>query len=150
MIDRDVFNERRDTFCRQCEWWQGVCLKGHALGSSDGCPLHKFPPVEGAGYAPDKQAEQDSPKLIKGCCGGSDDMPPLTWAQVLIQFTKSIATWIAEGLPLVSSEQHGARYEQCKPCPQFKRFYCKHCKCIAYLKTKLGTEVCPLDPPRWT
>ncbi len=123
MIDPDVFNDRRDRFCKPCEWWKGVCLKGHSLGSPEGCPIRKFPPVEGAGYAPDKQSDQNAPQLVKGCCGHSEEMPPLTWSQVLIQFTKSLVTWIAQGLPLVDSEKHGARYEQCKPCPKFHRFY---------------------------
>ena len=149
MIDRDVFYTRRDTFCQPCEWWKGVCLKGHSLASPQGCPIQKFPPVDGAAFAPDKAVSPEAPQLVAGCCGG-DDMPPLSWAQVLVNLAKSMATWIAQGLPLVDAEKHGERYDQCKPCGQFKGFYCKHCKCVAYVKTKLGTEVCPLDPPRWT
>lgn len=149
MIDHDVFYERRDKFCAVCEWWKGACLKGHSLASPQGCPIQKFPPVEGASYAPDKEVAQTAPQLVQGCCGSPDDLPPLTWTQVLTSFARSMAAWVSQGLPLVDSKDHGARYDHCKTCPQFSGFYCKHCRCIAYLKTKLATEQCPLDPPKW-
>lgn len=76
-------------------------------------------------------------------------MPPLTWPQVLARFAKSVVGWIKSGAPLVDSELHGQRYARCKTCPQFRGFYCGHCKCVAYLKTKLATESCPLPEPRW-
>jgi hypothetical protein len=75
-------------------------------------------------------------------------MPPLSWAQVIAAFGKSMVKWVAEGLPLADSALHGVRCDHCKVCPKFNRFYCTHCKCIAYLKTKLATEACPLDPPK--
>ena len=76
-------------------------------------------------------------------------MPPLTWGQVLVSFTKSMAEWIKAGAPLVDSQQHGLRFEQCKNCDRYHGFYCNQCKCVAYLKTKLATESCPLPAPRW-
>jgi hypothetical protein len=76
-------------------------------------------------------------------------MPPLTWARVLVSFTKSMVKWIAAGVPLVGADVHGQRYGKCKSCTKFNRFYCEHCKCVAYLKTKLATEQCPLPEPRW-
>ena len=150
VIDSITFYERRDRFCQTCQWWRGVCLKGHALGSPEGCPIQRFPPVEGAAYALNQQAQDQTPHIVKGCCGQSDDMPPLTWAQVLALFAKSMALWITEGLPLANSALHGARYDVCKRCKKFNRFYCKHCKCVAMLKTKLLTSRCPLEPPEWT
>lgn len=149
MIDSEVFYARLNNHCKACPSWKNVCLKGHALSAPEGCPLRKFPPVEGAAYAEDKQAAEESPQPVKGCCGEGAEMPPLTWGQVLLHFTKSVAVWIAQGLPLVDSETHGQRYGKCKTCDKFNKFYCKQCKCVAYLKTKLATEVCPLDPPRW-
>ena len=125
-------------------------MKGHALSGPEGCPEHKFPPVDGAGYAQERTVGSPAPRLLTNCCGGDGAMPPLTWAQVLARFIKSMAEWLAAGAPLVSSEVHGARYDQCKNCTKFRSFYCTHCKCIAYLKTKLATEQCPLPEPRWT
>lgn len=149
MIDHDVFYDRLNNHCKLCEWWKNVCLKGHALSSPQGCPVQKFPPVEGAGYAPDKPP--DSPvQIVSGCCPDAPEMPPVTWGQVLLQFTASVAAWIKAGMPLATVEEHGQRYGQCRVCPHFNRFYCKKCKCIAYLKTKLATESCPDQPPRWS
>lgn len=151
MIDHDVFYARLNGHCKTCEWWKNVCLKGHQLASPQGCPIHKFEPVEGAGYAPDKPPNTPTEMTVMtGCCGDTPDMPPLTWGQVLLKFVVSMATWIKAGLPMVSIAEHGERYDQCKTCDEFNRFYCKKCRCIAYLKTKLATETCPKDPPRWT
>lgn len=148
MIEHGIFYQRLPV-CQACSWWRGACTKGHALASPQGCPIQKFPPVEGAGYAADMEVSTEPQALTKGCCGADAEMPPLSWAQVLVHFAKSMATWIGQGLPLVDSATHAARYDQCKPCPHFSGFYCKRCKCVAYLKTKLATELCPDDPPRW-
>lgn len=150
MIDHATFYERRDKFCQVCDWWKGACLKGHSLASPQGCPIQKFPPVEGADYAPDKPTTNDAPQVVQDCCGpGNADLPPMTWPSVLVSFAQSMVKWVAEGLPLADAEKHGARYDQCKLCPQFHRFYCKHCRCVSYLKTKLLSERCPLEPPKW-
>jgi len=148
MIEQRVFYDRLENHCKLCPHWKGVCLKGHALASDEGCPLQKFPPVNGADYAPERTTAAPAPKIVD-CCGADSRMPPLNWGQVLASFAKSMAEWIKAGLPLVSHKTHGMRYGSCKTCLQFHRFYCKHCKCVAYLKTKLATEQCPLDPPRW-
>ena len=44
------------------------------------------------------------------------------------------------------------RYEICKKCPQFNKFWktCKLCGCFMPLKTKLRWVECPQEPPRWT
>ena len=44
------------------------------------------------------------------------------------------------------------RYEICKKCPQFNKFWktCKLCGCFMPLKTKLRWVECPDEPPRWT
>jgi len=125
-------------------------MKGHGLASPEGCPIKRFPPVDGAGYALDRQAEPGAPATVRGCenCG-SQGMPPLNWGQVLASFTKSMVGWIKAGAPLVGGRVHGLRYDQCNTCTEFRSFYCHHCKCLAYLKTKLATEQCPLPEPRW-
>lgn len=148
MIPSENFYERRDRYCKPCEHWRGVCLRGHNLASPAGCPLKKFPPIQGADYA--KDHEPAPVQIEQGCCGQNDGMPPLTWTDVVRAFAESVVNWIKAGLPLVGSEQHGLRYGECKKCPHFQGFYCKKCRCIGYLKTKIGSEKCPDQPPRWT
>ena len=151
MIEHAVFYDRLENFCKLCPHWTGVCLKGHGLSTPQGCPIKLFPPVAGADYALDRPTGALAPDLVKNCSGcGAGAPTPLNWAQVLAHFTASMAAWIKAGAPLVSGEVHGLRYAQCKACPQFRSFYCGHCKCLAYLKTRLATESCPLLPPRWT
>jgi hypothetical protein len=150
MIEHTVFYGRLENFCKRCPHWKNVCLKGHGLSSEEGCPVKKFLPVAGAGYAVDRQAEASAPATVRGCEGcGNQGMPPMTWGQVLASFTKSMAEWIRVGVPLVSSRIHGLRYDQCKNCTEFHRFYCNRCKCVCFLKSKLATEQCPLPEPRW-
>jgi hypothetical protein len=146
MIPRTEFYAHQ-AICKSCEFWSGVCLKGHALQSAQGCPLHKFEPIAGAGYAPDRPV-QPAPEY-PGCCGQKPDMPPLTWPQVLQEFTLTMAQWAVAGFPLADGAQHQARYGQCKLCPDFVNFYCGRCRCVAYVKTKLKTAACPAPSPRW-
>ena len=77
-------------------------------------------------------------------------MPPITWVEVARQFASSAIRWTAEGFPVVSTQEHGERYGKCKSCTRFVGFYCSLCRCVAYLKTKLATESCPDQPPKWT
>ena len=44
------------------------------------------------------------------------------------------------------------RYDICKKCPKFNKFWktCKLCGCFMPLKTKLRWVECPDEPPRWT
>lgn len=73
----------------------------------------------------------------------------MTWPQVVVHFTTSMAAWAKSGFRVVSRAEHGARYAKCKICPKFLNFYCTICKCPAYTKSKLATEECPLPEPRW-
>lgn len=148
MIEQSVFYDRLHNHCRLCEHWKGVCLKGHALASDKGCPVFKFEPVNGADYAREPVLDAVVPTL-RDCCGMNPAMPPLTWPQVMASFASSMVKWIRSGAVLVDGEQHGLRYDQCKTCTRFRAFYCEHCKCVAYLKTKLASEQCPLPEPRW-
>jgi hypothetical protein len=149
-VPPELFVERRDKFCLPCPWWRGACLKGHVLGSAEGCPIHRFAPWNGAAYAPDPPVKTNPAELVPGCCQPEAEPPELSWSRVLAQFAVSLAAWIKEGMPVVDAREHGARHDQCKACPHFKNFYCRKCRCVAYLKTKLATECCPDDPPRWT
>lgn len=146
MIPREQFYAHR-VICQACDFWKGVCLKGHALQSAQGCPIRKFEPLFGAGYAPDKPVAEEV--RVKDCCG-TIAAPPLTWSKVLQQFAAAMLRWISEGCPVVDAQRHAERYGRCKACPKFVGFYCQVCRCVAYLKTKVATEVCPLDPPKWT
>lgn len=145
MIARDVFYDRRDSHCRKCEFWKGVCLKGHALSSPQGCPVKKFPPIQNADYAPDREVPKPGEGGGAGCCGQAADMPPVSWGQVVGQFKSAMVDWTKAGLPVVSQEEHSQRVGTCRSneCGQYWLFYCKQCKCVAFLKAKLATEDCP-------
>lgn len=76
-------------------------------------------------------------------------MPDLTWDQVLAHFAMAQVRWAMNGFPVVPPNTHANRHEKCKVCPHRKGVWCKKCKCVCYLKTKLATEKCPDNPPRW-
>ena len=151
MLPNNVYKDRNE-ICQQCEWWwNGRCRKGHALSSSTGCPVRKFPPIHGAGYDPDREPFSVEEK-VSNCvnCGGySDALKDITWAQVLKKFAIAMQTWIKRGLPLAPAPTHAKRQSQCQGCPHRVGYWCSKCKCLIYLKTKLATEHCPDDPPRW-
>lgn len=149
MLPKNVYNDRLKNYCESCEWWtRGRCRKGHVLTSATGCPARKFPPIQGAGYDPNREPDPLE-ETMGACCGYSDAMKDITWPQVLAQFAKAMVKWTRAGLPLVSPAIHGGRQTHCQPCPHRKGYWCSKCKCLIYLKTKLATEQCPDDPPRW-
>lgn len=152
MLDPAVYTWRLQSFCHGCEWWAGKCRKGHLLTSPEGCPVYKFPPVEAAGYAPDLPPVEVAPTVVGcGTCGSpaEGELSDLSWHQVLSHFGVSMVKWVTSGAPLVDESQHGERFSQCKACPHYTGFWCRKCRCIAYVKTKLATEECPDNPPRW-
>lgn len=147
MIDRTVFYARL-AVCKQCKFWNGVCLKGHVLQGSLGCPVQKFEGVEGAGYLIDVPVPNAELPAISGtgCCGKTDgELKPLTWGEVWRHLMASVEIWRKEGFPVVSAEVYVNRIRICKECPkgQYQWFQCKHCQCIVYSKAKLATEDCP-------
>lgn len=148
MIDHRTFYERIEQFCKTCEFWTGkVCRKGHTLSSSTGCPIKKFPPINAAGYDEDREPEPLS--TMNGCCGQSDEMPDISQLQVVANFAQAMVRWTRAGLPLVSQNVHNQRHGQCQVCPYRQGSWCQKCKCLTYLKTKIATEGCPDNPPRW-
>lgn len=67
MIPRNIFYERLEKHCQGCPDWADMCLRGHSPQSPTGCPLKKFPPVQGAQYDEDRGIVVA--KLTTGCCG---------------------------------------------------------------------------------
>lgn len=65
MIPSSTFEERM-RICVACPFWAGACVKGHAPSSPMGCPIHKFPPIQAAGYAPDRGGLK--PVTGSSCC----------------------------------------------------------------------------------
>lgn len=148
MLPHNVYNQRLQDFCYKCEWWDRLrCRKGHLPTSSTGCPVGKFEPVNGAGYDEDRPADPVATEM--SCCGHDQNMPDLSWPQVLALFAQSMVRWVKGGMALVADRQHGDRLRKCDACPWRKGFWCTKCRCVCYLKAKLATEKCPDSPPRW-
>lgn len=101
----------------------------------------KFEPILGAGYDDDREPDPES--VTMSCCGNRDDMPDLSWAQVLALFSQSMVRWIRSGLAIAPDRVHADRLRKCEKCPLRQNFWCKKCKCVCYLKAKLASESCP-------
>lgn len=150
MLSRKEFYTRLESHCKPCSEWDGACLRGHAIHSPTGCPLKKFPPVDGHSYdAEDVRVVVPAGGQRGGCrgCGAKvepDWVTPMTWQQVLGKFSESMQVWVKEGMPLVSSVEHERRRSICESCPHYRHFHCKLCKCLVYTKTALKTEYCPV------
>lgn len=150
MLPRDVFYKRRDEHCAKCEFWSGVCLKGHALSSPQGCPLKKFEPVSGASYAVDVQVDPHVPAVqAVDCCGKDKELTPMSWSEAADHLRKSLGTWVADGCPIVTDTVYTERVSKCQDgCPHYKWFQCRQCKCVVLSKAKLPHETCPAG--RWS
>ena len=143
MIDRGKFYERLEV-CRLCEFWRGVCLKGHALQSPAGCPLKKFEPIGGASYHPDVPFTVSKVEATARCCtADAADLVPLTWAQATAAFTLSMATAVKNGFVFVEDADYQARMTTCRACEEYRHFQCRLCKCVCLFKAKLAHETCP-------
>jgi len=150
MIASHVFRERFDVHCKNCEFWKGACLKGHALQSPAGCPLQKFPPVEGGDYLPDLPVPAaESGTAARPCCQGTSDapIPEMQWSEVFTHFKSAMQVWTDAGMPLTPDDAYAERVDTCKECPRYHWFHCRICKCLVYTKAKLQTETCP--EKRW-
>jgi hypothetical protein len=74
-------------------------------------------------------------------------LPPgkkLTLREVGQKFAASMLYWSRMGFPTVDNDRHEKRYAVCQSCPQFNNFICGECGCVAFAKSKLETESCPL------
>jgi hypothetical protein len=144
MIDYLVFYDRFNTHCKPCPHFQGSkCRKGHSLASPNGCPIQKFPPLDGASYDMDQEPDPMLEPTCAGCTAVNHNMPDMTWPQVIQHFTSSMIRWAAAGMPLVSDTEHAQRQQTCQACPRRKNHWCSICHCLIYLKSKVRTESCP-------
>lgn len=142
MLPQNVYNERMQSHCLKCEWWNKMrCRKGHLPTSPTGCPIRRFDPINGAGY--DEDREPDPVVQDVNCCNHSTEMPDLSWAQVLALFAQAMVRWVRAGMPLTNDRTHADRLRKCEVCPHRKNFWCQKCKCVCYLKCKVATEECP-------
>lgn len=145
MIDGETFKKRRD-ICKQCSWWNGVCLKGHALQGAAGCPVQKFPPINAADYAPDRYVELPKPAVARPCCGQPPAvLKPMTFVEAMAHLKESMQKWSAAGFPRCAADEYARRTNVCKNCPSgfYAWFQCSQCKCVIYTKAALATEKCP-------
>jgi len=143
----NVYNQRLTEHCSKCDWWNNLrCRKGHLPTSPNGCPIRKFEPIGGAGYDDDRLPELPANDMPHCFCH-ANEMPDLSWGQVLAMFAQSMVRWVSSGMPLASDVSHANRLRTCDACPHRKNFWCQKCKCVCYLKTKVATEFCPDN--RW-
>ena len=57
---------------------------------------------------------------------------------------KSIKEWAKAGFPLAHKTEHAKRFATCCACSMLVGHMCTKCGCVAYAKTKLKTEKCPI------
>lgn len=149
MMNDGVFQQRLLT-CRGCEFWKGVCLKGHNLKSPLGCPVQKFEPVDGAGYLPDRVVVEPLPPVRTGCgtCGKPVDasVPAMTQLEALDHLKTAMVDWAKSGFEVAPNDVFAERTRICRACPsgRYQWWQCRQCKCVVYVKARLATESCPL------
>lgn len=64
-------------------------------------------------------------------------------------FLKSIYNWCKSGFKIISKKEQKRRLAICYSCEHFSGIQCKLCGCISGWKTKLASEHCPDEPPKW-
>jgi hypothetical protein len=143
MIDSKIFYARK-AICTNCANWKGVCMLGHSLQNTLGCPLKKFPGIQAVGYMPIAANKTENTK-IKRCCGAknSKEIEPLAWSDVFKHLFEAVKLWKEAGYPLVSDTEYTDRITACKACKNYRWFQCQICRCIVFSKAKLKTEACP-------
>lgn len=144
-MTRETFYQRLEV-CKPCPFWRNVCLKGHSLRGAAGCPIRKFPPINAADYARDKEVDLSSPQgNCKSCGKTPPEIAPMTWPEALAHLAASMKEWRSKGFPLCEGQAYASRTETCKKCPghHYAWFQCRLCKCLVYTKAKLATETCP-------
>lgn len=143
-MDHAIFVERTN-HCRPCEFWRGACTRGHALTGDAGCPLQKFPGINGAGHQPDVSPAPTLPSTSAGsCCGGRPaELRPVTWSQVWQQLVAAEKRWRDAGHPLAGPAEYARRTGLCKGCEHYQWFQCRQCMCVVPVKAKVQTETCP-------
>ena len=82
-----------------------------------------------------------------GCCNNADK--DLSLKSVMSSYLKSMARWAEQGFPVVDNVTHQNRIAICNECIYKRKFRCSQCNCLIYVKTKLASEACPLETPKW-
>jgi hypothetical protein len=144
MVNSEVFKSRL-SICKKCQYWSGVCLKGHNLSSPVGCPEKRFAPTEGAAYMENKPAAEPIKVEASSCCGNKSEVKELSYVQAMAALAHDLKLWQGAGYALVSDADYEARIFICKACPgnYYRWFQCRACKCIIYAKAKLPVTTCP-------
>ncbi len=75
---------------------------------------------------------------------GAAKKKTISAVKVAASFTKSMAVWAASGMKVMSKAEHAKRYATCCTCEHMVGHMCTRCTCLAYAKTKLATEKCPV------
>ena len=79
--------------------------------------------------------------LLKGRSAANTKKKPVNVAKT---FAKSMKAWAKSGFALASRSDHAKRFAVCCACPELVGHICKKCTCLAFAKTKLGSEKCPI------
>tara|TARA_R100001594_G_scaffold148003_1_gene202167 strand:- start:2543 stop:2806 length:264 start_codon:yes stop_codon:yes gene_type:complete len=67
--------------------------------------------------------------------------------EMIKNFSRDLAVYIANGSPNVTEEDYKERLETCQSCPSLKEsvMRCMTCGCLVEHKAKWKTTVCPED-----
>lgn len=89
--------------------------------------------------------------LVRLLAGDVASFPPLTEqianaARAAARVAKAI---VKRETVIVSQEEQERRLAICETCDHFSESRCTLCGCCANLKTRIATEHCPDNPPRW-
>jgi|TARA_R110000787_G_scaffold71150_1_gene158374 hypothetical protein len=77
----------------------------------------------------------------------SEDQKMPSILEMVKNFSRDLATYIAKGSPNVTEEDYKERVETCEVCPSFKKSAsrCTTCGCLVEHKAKWKTTNCPED-----
>lgn len=78
-----------------------------------------------------------------------DKAKPPSLFRAALGFTQAAAAHAANGMALVTPEEHARRVELCIVCPHRVFDKCGLCRCRVDLKASWASESCPDNPPRW-
>lgn len=79
------------------------------------------------------------------------DLPPLVeQAKSAAEAVGRVVAAAVRGEPIrASDEEHARRLAICKACEYYRDGRCLKCGCVMAWKSRLATERCPLEPPKW-
>lgn len=108
------------------------------------CPggMMAKPEMRGTHVEPVAMSAAEAAKRVAGRKGPS-------MLQKAMSVTKAAVRSVLHGLPLVDEDEHKRRLGICRSCEHYDRGSCRICGCGLSAKTKMATEHCPLDPPKW-